>query len=97
LSIGGQAAAVAIGASIGSAAQKDIQCASTNSDDDHCPPELAPFVGWFIADVVWAATDVLLTPNTIDVTPRRSDAAMHFVPGFSASGNRWLLTLQGQL
>ena len=97
LSLGGQIAAAAIGASIGDAASKSPPCDSGNSDLDDCPADLAPFIGWFIADAVWAATDVLLTPDTIDVTPRRRAAAMRFVPGFAASSNRWLLTLQGEL
>jgi len=97
LSLGGQVAAAAIGASIGDAASKVPPCDSGNSDVSDCPADLAPFIGWFIADAVWAATDVLLTPDTIDVTPRRRTAAMPFVPGFTASSNRWLLTLQGQL
>jgi len=97
LSLGGQMAAAAIGASIGDAASKAPPCDSGNSDVSDCPADLAPFIGWFIADAVWAATDVLLTPDTIDVTPRRRAASMPFVPGFTASSNRWLLTLQGEL
>jgi len=97
LSLGGQVAAAAIGASIGDAASKAPPCDSGNSDVSDCPADLAPLIGWAIADAVWAATDVLLTPDTIDVTPKRRPAAMHFVPGFTVSSNRWLVTLQAEL
>jgi|GEM_PF-4115940 len=96
LSLGGQAAAAAIGASIGDAVDKTPPCVP-DSDVSDCPADLPPYIGWLIADVMWAATDVLLTPDTIDVTPRRRAAAMRFVPGFTVSSNRWLLTLQGEL
>jgi len=97
LSLGGQIAAVAIGASIGSAVDSAPPCRASSLDGTGCPAELAPFVGWLIADVVWAATDVVLTPDTIDLTPQRPATAVRFMPGFSASNNRWLLTLQGEL
>jgi hypothetical protein len=97
LSLGGQIAAVAIGAGVGSAVHQAPLCGSRQSDSDDCPPEFASFLVWFIADVVWATTDVLLTPESVDMAPQRPAAFMRFVPGFTASNNRWLLTLQGEL
>ena len=60
LSLGGQVAAVAVGAGVGSAVSHKPNCPDV--PDSSCPADLGPFVGWLVADAVWAAVDVITTP-----------------------------------
>jgi hypothetical protein len=72
LSLGGQVAALAVGVGVGSAFVPARACTA----DESCPPNLGPFVGWFIADVVWATLDVVTTPASLARTPQPSTASM---------------------
>lgn len=72
LSLGGQIAAVIAGAAAG----------------DALLPEGRAFDGWFIADVVWAATDIMLTPATIAVEAEPEVAALVPSIGWARGGAR---------
>lgn len=65
LSLGGQIGAAALGAAAGEALLPERACENPGGDElDGCHLPRA-FDGWLIADILWATTDVLLTPGTI--------------------------------
>jgi hypothetical protein len=70
LSLGGQAAALVVGAVVGDALLQPFPCRSTDVDGQptECGSPARPaFDGWLVADLLWAATDVVLTPATVRV------------------------------
>jgi hypothetical protein len=72
LSLGGQVAAVAVGASVGSAVSHKPNCPDV--PDSSCPADLGPFVGWLVADAVWAVVDVITTP--VNAVPASTSASV---------------------
>ncbi len=72
VSLGGQLLAAVVGGTVGSALLEPGTCKEPRNleDSDDCPlASRAGFDGFLIADFLWAATDVLLTPPSI---PRES-------------------------
>jgi hypothetical protein len=99
VSLGGQITALVVGAIAGdSLLPAPPPCEHPAAGDElnkgcHSPARQA-FDGWLIADVIWAATDVLLTPATIAAdapAPRSTTLSPSF--GWSRDGAR--VTLSG--
>lgn len=90
LSLGGQIAAVAIGAGTGSALSHDPKCPDT--PDSSCPARVGPLLGWLVADAVWAAIDVVVTPATINVSEPPRGA---IVPTFNVTSAGGALGMAG--
>jgi hypothetical protein len=91
LSLGGQIAAVAIGANAGSALSHEPKCPDT--PESSCPARMGPFFGWLVADVVWSAIDVIITPATIDDSAASRGAGI--VPIFNVTSAGGALGIGG--
>jgi hypothetical protein len=93
ISLGGQITAVVVGAVAGDALlPAPPPCLHPDADMGRgCSNSARPaFDGWLIADVIWAATDVLLTPTTISSNAPAPRAATTVSPsiGWSRDGAR---------